>query len=85
MKKVTHVLITSKQVKEANPYYSSNNSRIESEFIDVIKQQVSHFYSNEEVIEYVRTNPSILLDKTAAFYKVQLVNPRIQTLVSIEE
>lgn len=81
--KVTHILVRSYKVVELNPYYSVNNSKIESETIENFKHEIIHFYTINEVKSYIERNPEILNNNDASFYKVDEIKPTRTVTVDV--
>lgn len=83
MNQVTHILVSGYRVVEPNPYYSINNKGIESETIENFKQEVTHFYTANEVKGYIEKYPAILDNKDARFYKVDEIKPTRSVVIDV--
>lgn len=84
MNRVTHIIVGTMKITVPNPYYSNNNSKIEPSIIEEIKQDVKHFYLEEDFKSFISRNPGMLNNPSYAFYKVEPLFPKITTHVTID-
>lgn len=73
--KPTHILVRTYQASFPNPYYSSNNSNIETTMVEITKNEATHFYSVAEVKSYIEKYPEVLQSTEYTFYKVDEIRP----------
>lgn len=66
--------------KVSNPYYTSNNSSIEPEYVEVEHTHVTVCLTEDVLANYLHTK-----DKTSSytFYRAEPIFPRIETVSSL--
>lgn len=67
---------------EENPYWSSNNDRIESKYINVSKSTNHFLFSNKELEKFLSDNAKSTR-KTIRYYRVSEIFPRVETTTKL--
>jgi hypothetical protein len=71
--------------KIANPYYSPNNSRIESQYIDETRTTNTFYYNLDQLKEHIKSNASkVFPNSTYHYYKVEEIKPIVYMSVTVD-
>jgi hypothetical protein len=70
--------------KVANPYYSPNNSRLESQYIDETKTTNTFFHDKDALKEHIKSNANkVFPNSTYHYYKVEEIKPTVSIEVTV--
>lgn len=81
---VKYLAVKTEKVNVLNPYYTSNVSNLEQEYIEQYKSSVIHIYSEKGLQNYILDFHKDKTLKDWAFYSVKEINPTVNVTMDVK-